>query len=149
MVKDFELWQLTQYKTIVFNKIKNSGKSLSLNFKIPTMVPRFFHDCIYSFNNQIFDTEQLIIVDIDNKGTHFSTSYGYGQCPKPFIGLIFGDSNRSTVVTTTNMLDKDVYNCDFEYKTQYGDFTFKADIAVRMSQQLPWHCFNYTKDKLN
>ena len=113
------------------------------------MPPRWFNDCIFSFNYQTFGSEQLIIIDVGNNGKHYSTSVDNGNCPKEFISFLFGDSTQSTSVTTANMLDKDVYNCDFDYKPEYGDFSFHSDVATRMNSQLPWICFNYTTDKLN
>ena len=149
MNADYGCWLWAQIKTLFKNNLKNTGKALIFNLKIARLPPRWFRDFIFSMNEQVFDTESLVIVDIGNTQTHFSTAVDSGFCPKPFIGLIFGDVNRSTSVTTKNMLDKDVYNCNFEYTSKYGEFVFKCDIAIRTNSQLPWICLNFTTDKLN
>ena len=147
--QDYGEWLMAQYKGIFMNTLKKIRNDLRFKLSIRHMPPRWFNDCIYSLNNTNWGGETLQIEKIGNDNDHFSTFGESGNCPKPFVSFMFGDEYQSTVVTTTDLIDKDGYNYDFEYKTEYGEFVIESDIAIRTEPHLPFQCYNDTNDILN
>ena len=140
---------MAQYKAVFMNTLKTSKNDLRLKIKLRHMPPRWFNDCVYSFNKTEWDNQTLFIEKIGNNNDHYSTFGDSGNCPKEFMSYMFGNEYQSTVVTTTDLIDKDGYNYNFKYKSEWGEFVIESDIAIRTDPNLPWQTYNDTNDILN